>query len=114
MAERIPTRYVSSMGVLVASQVVSAVPCKVMSLLVKLDETAPGAGWVQLHEAAALPANAALPFFPSVPLQPGQIESIEVGAHGIDLAALTVALSSTHPALTIGGAYLEVIAVVLG
>jgi|HubBroStandDraft_6_1064221.scaffolds.fasta_scaffold1140687_1 hypothetical protein len=119
MSERIPTRSKSSNddgdgSGLCTGYVVSTKPCKLMSLLVKLDETAPAAGWVHLAQAAAVPANGTVPTYPSVPLAPGQFASVEVGAHGIDFDALSVSFSTTHPLQTLGGKYLQVYAVLLG
>jgi len=122
MSERIPTVNRSSnddKAALVASYVVpptqGAGALKLMTLLVYLDLTA-GAGtfYLQLHNAATLPANATRPTFPPTPLAAGQYESIELGAHGIDWDNLTVALSTTAQTLTIAGAYLNVFAVLLG
>jgi hypothetical protein len=99
-------------GALVASRVISAGPCKLLALLVL--NTNAGQQYIQVHEKAALPADAEVPELPSIPVAAGPaIVMIDFGP-GIDLDACVVCNSSTAAAKTIGAADCSIVGILAG
>lgn len=110
---RTPTRHVpnADAGTLVASRIVSTVPCKLFTLLVH--NTGPDQ-FIQIHETATLPANGQKPVLPSIPVAANTIEAIDLGIVGVDLAACTICNSTTATDKTIGAADCQISAIIAG
>lgn len=106
---------------LVASLVISATPCRMRSVFVLIDPSAPtDVYYPQIHNTATLPANTTAT---SSRVAPGEIShtsgdfgdgyTFDFGPNGIAMTSgAVVALSTTQYTLTIaGGAYMTVQAV---
>lgn len=96
-------------GTLVASQIISTGPIKLLSLI--LLNTKNSLQYIQVHESATLPADAANPDVPSIPVGAGAIVMIDFGP-GIDLDACTVCNSSSATQKTIGAADCQIQALI--
>jgi hypothetical protein len=114
VSHRIPTRKVPSAsgGALVASRIVSTTPCKVLGLLVYNDNAA--MQYIQVHEAAAVPADNAVPALPAIPVAGKSFAEIDFGQNGIDLDACVVCNSSAAAVKTIGAADCSIVGILLG
>lgn len=123
MAERIPTvvrsSNVDNAGAAVKTYTVLGIgggnsqkPLTVQGYVL---QAATGTLWIQLHATGAAPAANAVPFWPPFLIQAGQYFTIELGSHGVDLDALTVALSTAENKYTaVGTAWLVCSVVILG
>lgn len=111
---KIPTRTIpdSNGGALVASRIVSTVGCKVLSIIVL--NTNALQQYIQVHEAAAVPANGSVPKLPAIPVASQQLLQIDFGSVGIDLDKCVICNSSTAAILTIGAADCAIVAVIHG
>lgn len=103
---RIPTQSVGD-AALVASRVVAKTPRKLFTVL---GYNSGADQFIQIHEAAALPAELAVPKH-SFPVGAGQYFSFDLGLVGEDLDAITVCNSSTAAVKTIGAANVSIQAI---
>jgi hypothetical protein len=103
---RIPTQSVGN-AALVASRIVATQPRKLFTVM---GYNGGAAQFIQIHEAAALPAEGAVPKH-SFPIAAGNFFSFDLGLAGEDLDAITVCNSSTADTKTIGAADVSIQAV---
>lgn len=99
-------------GALVASRVISAGPCKLLALIVFNSNAAQQ--YIQVHEAAVLPADTEVPELPAMPVAAVGLTMLDFGPNGIDLDACVVCNSSTAATKTIGAADCAIVGVLHG
>lgn len=109
---RSPTQKVPNTngGALVASQIISTLGCKLLSILVFNSNAAQQ--YIQVHESATLPANGAVPVLPAIPVAGGAVVQFDVGGFGIDLDACVICNSSTAATKTIGAADCAILGII--
>jgi hypothetical protein len=103
---RIPTQSIGN-GALVASRIVATQPRKLFSVV---GYNSGAAQFIQVHESATLPAEAAVPKH-SFPVGAAQFYSFDLGLVGEDLDAITICNSSTAATKTIGAADVSIQAI---
>ncbi len=103
---RVPTQGVGN-AARVASRVISTKGCKVYTIL---GYNSGAAQFIQVHEAAALPNDGAVPKH-SFPVGAQQYFSFDLSIYGEDLDACTVCNSSTDNTKTIGAADVSIQAI---
>lgn len=99
-------------GALVASRIISTRPCKLLAIIVLNTNIANQ--YIQIHEAAALPADTAIPELPSITVAAGGTTMFDFGPNGLDLDACVVCNSSTAATKTIGAADCAIVGVLYG